>query len=333
MKACSWPERHVYSCCRRAGCARGAIRPRASSNLVRQDQDRRTVADVRISVITPTRNRASTFLPDCIASVASQRLPDSWQLEHIICDDASDPAERLALAQLAAEHSHIRVVYRTTAGGVAAARNEAFLASLGEVVADLDDDDMLPAFALHRRVSHLLEAGTGWSCGDLLRVDETGHYLVGQDSSANPNEVFPGTQEGFIQGLLDGVLIAWTGTRTYLRDTLVTAGPWDESFPVAEDLEHWLRLTALVGAPAWYPAPASIFREKQRSLGIDALRDGSMQRHVDRARERYRSWPDLPRGLPNWEHRQRAEMMDCHRCGKAVSAVHCQVCGERNILA
>jgi glycosyltransferase involved in cell wall biosynthesis len=242
-----------------------------------------------ISVITSTRNRASSFLPDCVASVTDQRLPGDWRLEHVVCDDASDPAERRALAALAAEHPHLRVLYRETAGGVSAARNDAFLASTGTVILDLDDDDMLPAFALHRRVMHLLGSGHAWSCGELLKVDETGRYLIGLDLGAGIDEEIPVSQDGFLHGLLEGRWYAWAGTRTYLREALLTAGPWDESFPVAEDLEHWLRLTALVGAPAWYPAPAAIFREKERSLGIDAYNDGSMARHAERAREIYRS--------------------------------------------
>jgi glycosyltransferase involved in cell wall biosynthesis len=253
-----------------------------------------------ISVITPTRNRTTSFLNDCVASVACQRMPEGWEVEHVICDDCSDPGERAALEQLSQRHRQVRVVWRSASGGVSAARNAAFLASLGDVVVDLDDDDMLPMDALARRAAHLVASGQPWSCGDMLKVDEHGRYLIGRDLARDPDSV-PTSQDEFLQCLLDGTVYAWAGTRTYLRSALLVAGPWDESFVVAEDLEHWLRLTALTGPPAWFPGHAVIYREKERSLGIDAVNDGSMDIQAHRARARYRGWPNLPDSLPTWD--------------------------------
>lgn len=255
---------------------------------------------MRISVITPTRNRATSFLPECVQSVAAQRLPASWSIEHVICDDGSDPTEREALRELAGLHAHVRVLQREHSGGVAAARNAAFLASIGDIIVDLDDDDLLPANALTRRVRHLLSTGSLWACGSLLKVDDAGRYLIGRDITSEPEEI-PQDQAGYMRGLLAREVHAWASTRTYHRSALLVAGPWDVSFPVAEDLEHWLRLTALVGAPAWFPEYAAIFREKSRSLGIDALNDGSMAMHAARARDRYQRWPELPQDLPTWD--------------------------------
>ena len=253
-----------------------------------------------ISVITPTRNRVTSFLRDCVVSVSCQRLPQGWTVEHIICDDGSDAAQFDALRDLAAGHSGVRVVRRPTPGGVSAARNTAFLASNGHIILDLDDDDIIPGDAVAMRVAHLLASGRSWSCGNMLKVDEEGRYLIGKDVG-EPIGGAPEDQDGFMSGLLDGTVYAWAGTRTYLRSALLTAGPWDTSFVVAEDLEHWLRLTALVGAPAWYTGYAVIYREKARSLGIDALHDGSMAAQAERARSRYSTWPDLPRDLPGWD--------------------------------
>lgn len=244
-----------------------------------------------ISVITPTKNRAGSYLKDCIQSVAMQRLEPGWALEHMVCDDASDPEQYPALESLALTNPHVRVLRHRTSLGVSAARNSAFLASRGEVVLDLDDDDMLPAESLAARVSHLIASGRPWSCGNLLTVDESRRYLLGAELFRSPHEV-PADRDTFMQGLLSGSLFAWAGTRTYLRTALLAAGPWDTTFPVAEDLEHWLRLTVRVGPPAWFFGPAAVFREKPRSLGIDAARDGSMRHHRDRARARYADWSD-----------------------------------------
>lgn len=246
---------------------------------------------MHISVITPTKNRAGSYLKDCIQSVAVQRLEPGWVLEHVVCDDGSGPEDRAALEDLAHANSHMRVVRHATSLGVSAARNSAFLASRGEVVLDLDDDDMLPAESLAARVNHLIASSRSWSCGNLLKVDESRRYLLGGELFLSPREV-PADRASFMQGLLSGSLFAWAGTRTYLRTALLAAGPWDTTFPVAEDLEHWLRLTVRVGPPAWFFGPAALFREKPRSLGIDAARDGSMRFHRDRARARYANWSD-----------------------------------------
>lgn len=132
------------------------------------------------------------------------------------------------------------------------------------------------------------------------RVLPNGRLSLGRDITSEPEEV-PQDQEGYMRGLLAREVHAWASTRTYHRSALLAAGPWDVSFSVAEDLEHWLRLTALVGPPSWFPEYAAIFREKSRSLGIDALNDSSMAIHAARARERYQGWPELPQELPTWD--------------------------------
>ncbi len=254
-----------------------------------------------VSVITPTRGRARTFLPDAIASVAAQRTPDWLRIEHVIADDGSEPADVRALQKLADAHDHIRIVLRHHSGGVSAARNDAFLASSGSIVVDLDDDDILPSTSIADRVTHLIGSGSTWACGNMLKVDEELRYLIGSDETPKW-EPMPDGQET-LQKLVEGTFLAWSGTRTYHRSTIEQAGPWDATFEVAEDLEHWMRLTALCGPPAWCDRWLVIWRYKERSLGIDSGRDGRMKAHVARARERWSGWlpgDPVPAGVPSW---------------------------------
>jgi hypothetical protein len=89
-----------------------------------------------ISVIMPTRNR-SGLLPRAIASVLAQTYPD---FELVVIDDGSsdDTAELLAsisdrrLRPLRIDHS-----------GVGAARNAGLEAATGELIAYLDDDNLM----------------------------------------------------------------------------------------------------------------------------------------------------------------------------------------------
>lgn len=293
---------------------------------------------MHISVITPTKNRASSYLKDCVQSIAAQRLKDGWTLEHVICDDGSSVDEFEALQVLASGLPHIKIVRHLVSGGPAPARNSAFLASSGSIILDVDDDDFLPAETLVHRVDHLLSSGRSWSCGNLLKVDESLRYLVGQELYLPPSDV-PADRGPFMEKLLSGSLFAWASTRTYLRQALVEAGPWDDSFPVAEDFEHWLRLTVLVGPPAWFFGPAAVFREKGSSLGINAAKDGTMAQYVALARNRYSNWshpaPDYKSCVPTWEKSRLVGLrlgskhhVDCSRCGCPQPSDYCPFCGE-----
>lgn len=261
----------------------------------------RTCTSVLISVLTPTRNRATTFLGDAVASVSSQVLPPGFEVEHVIADDGSISEEWEALRSLVSGDSRVCLVRRDTSTGVSGARNAAFRASQGEIIVDLDDDDILPSTSLADRTRHLLESGHLWSCGDMLKLDESLAYKVGADLAKRVD--FPQTVAQAMRGFLAGELYAWAGTRTYYRSAIEDAGPWDETFPVAEDLEHWMRLTATCGQPSWCERWLVLYREKERSLGIDALRDGSMADCAARARARWSQWvpgKPLPDGLPRW---------------------------------
>lgn len=49
-----------------------------------------TVEKMLVPVTAPTRNRATSFPRDCVAPVARRRLPQGWEIEHIIADTAHD---------------------------------------------------------------------------------------------------------------------------------------------------------------------------------------------------------------------------------------------------
>lgn len=90
----------------------------------------------RISVIMPTRNRAA-FLPAAIASVQAQTYP-IWEL--VVVDDASDDPTPELLSTI----DDPRVwSLRVRHGGCCAARNAGLDAANGELIAYLDDDNLM----------------------------------------------------------------------------------------------------------------------------------------------------------------------------------------------
>ena len=99
---------------------------------------------IRVSVITPTRNRAD-LLVHAIESVRAQTL-EAWEL--IVVDDGSTDHTAEAVRGI----GDPRVVYlRSTGSGCSAARNLGMQRARGEFIAFLDDDDeYLPhKLALH----------------------------------------------------------------------------------------------------------------------------------------------------------------------------------------
>jgi Glycosyl transferase family 2 len=90
----------------------------------------------RVSVIMPTRNRAA-FLPAAIASVQAQTYP-TWEL--VVVDDASDDSTPALLSTV--DDPRVRSV-RVAHGGCCAARNAGLDAASGEIIAYLDDDNLM----------------------------------------------------------------------------------------------------------------------------------------------------------------------------------------------
>jgi len=100
-----------------------------------------------LSVLMPVYNAPQARLCECIDSVIAQRYPN-WEL--CIADDASTAAHiRTQLEAYARGDSRIKVVFRATTGGIAAATNSALALATGGYIALVDNDDALHPLALH----------------------------------------------------------------------------------------------------------------------------------------------------------------------------------------
>lgn len=89
-----------------------------------------------ISVIMPTKNRAA-FLPRAIASLEAQSY-DNWEL--VVVDDGSTDATPEYLDGLRGERFR---PFRAAGAGASAARNIALAKACGELIAYLDDDNIM----------------------------------------------------------------------------------------------------------------------------------------------------------------------------------------------
>ena len=100
-----------------------------------------------ISVVIPLHNPKLEWLKEAIESVRNQ-LYSNWEL-CIGGDISTDPAIRILLEQAAREDTRVKVVFRERNGNVAAASNSALELAIGEWVALLDQNDLLPEHALY----------------------------------------------------------------------------------------------------------------------------------------------------------------------------------------
>jgi glycosyltransferase involved in cell wall biosynthesis len=235
-----------------------------------------------ISILTPTRNRPR-YLRDNLESVAASILPPGWHLEQIICDDGSSRPSSEANRTLVAQFPHARLIRHPDQMGVAAARNSAAALCAGEFLLDLDDDDFLSADSIVRRVGALLESNARWSCGGMAIVDQSGHVRIGGE------QILLAPPDDWFAAFLEGEVFAYPGTRTYRREALTLAGGWDTSLRVAEDFDHWLRLTRYAGDPELYPGMLAYYRKKLHGLAADAFRDGSVAAILAQIRAAWRA--------------------------------------------
>src|SRR5215213_1247745 len=121
----------------------------------------------KVSVIIPTFSR-----PRLLArAVESARAASVSEVEVVVVDDASTDETAEVCRGLAG----VRYVRLERNLGVAGARNVGLLASTGEYVAFLDDDDRRLPGSLDRQVSKLEEnPRAGFCCGPLLLADAEG---------------------------------------------------------------------------------------------------------------------------------------------------------------
>lgn len=122
-----------------------------------------------IEILTAARNAVRT-LPDCLASVAAQRLPAAVEIHHRVLDGASTDASLAVLEVWSAERSG-RSFSSEEDGGFYHAINRGIQDSDADVVGILNADDFLADPQVLERVATAFSAG-GFDgvYGDLIYV-------------------------------------------------------------------------------------------------------------------------------------------------------------------
>jgi len=183
-----------------------------------------------VSVVIPVRDRAAMIV-EAIASVVAQSFSDYALV--VVDDGSTDDTPTIAAAALAAASVPARLVTRPHAG-VAAARNAGAAVYDSRWIAFLDSDDLWLPPKLARQMAWLAAHPT-------YRIAQTGERWLDRGRHRNPR-AWHRKEERLFARSLERCLVTPSAV-VIRRDLWVESGGFDESFPLCEDYELWLRLT------------------------------------------------------------------------------------------
>jgi glycosyltransferase involved in cell wall biosynthesis len=141
-----------------------------------------------LTMITPVYQPLAEHLIAAHESVTSQEMPEGWDWEWILQEDGNTEVARSILPS-----GDPRLIFATGRhGGVAITRNLALARARGELVKNLDQDDVLAPGVLARDINVLVaDPSVGWTTTRVLDLMPDGS-TVGFDNDPPPGLIAPG---------------------------------------------------------------------------------------------------------------------------------------------
>ena len=182
-----------------------------------------------ISVVIPTFNRKKLLI-EAVQSVCTQSFQD-WEL--IVVDDGStDGTEEELKPLLSSEIQYIRQAHQ----GVSGARNRGIQAARHDWIAFLDSDDYWRRDKLHLQLEAL-------DANPEYRAIHTDEIWIRSGVRVNPGKRHRKHSGWIFHRCLRLCLISPSSFLIH-RSLLNEHGVFDETLPVCEDYDLWLRITA-----------------------------------------------------------------------------------------
>lgn len=232
-----------------------------------------------ISVIITTYNRPET-LPQAIESA---RTASKREIEVVVVDDASNKE----VARVCRSITGINYVRTECNQGVAGARNLGILASRGEFLSFLDDDDLRLPGSLELQ----LEALNSSPQAGLIY----GQAILGHQDGSASDDFYPSR---YPQGDVFWELLAQNfipcGAALFRRSCLDRVGLLDESIAGIDDWDLWVRIAELYPVLA-LERPVMIWRKSTPTSGQGS---SNAVRMVKLSARQFRErWMSLPLAL------------------------------------
>jgi GT2 family glycosyltransferase len=224
-----------------------------------------------VSVIIPTHNRLR-MLQDAIDSVLAQTYR---AFEIIVVDDGSDDG---TVEKIAARYgSAVRIVAQARRG-VAAARNLGVKCSSGAYLAFLDSDDMWRRRKLETQMSFMQTEARSQIC-------QTEEIWIRNGVRVNPKKRHRKPSGDIFRASLDLCLVS-PSAALMTRELFERAGGFDESFPVCEDYDLWLRIAldhpvALIAEPLVVKRGGHADQLSRSTWGLDRFRVRAIKKLLD----------------------------------------------------
>ena len=203
---------------------------RATSAIELFPQDVPARPDVLVSVIIPTYNRPA-MLREALSSVIQQTYK---HFEIIVVNDAGEDVEGIVAEFNSA--GNVRYFKLPENRGMAAARNKGVEAARGKYIALLDDDDLFYPNHLQTALAHL-DDKTPVVYTDAMRA--TYRHADGAYQLAGKKVPY---SIDFDQDRLYIGNISPVNCFVFAKDSALQAGLFDETYPVLEDWEFFIRL-------------------------------------------------------------------------------------------
>ena len=230
---------------------------------------------MKISIVTPTRNRAQLVVQAVESGALSRVEPLSdlvW--EHIILDDGSTDETATLLSGNKFPITYIR---SDQSAGISAAKNRAIAEASGEWILVLDDDDLLLQRTLFNFATAIAQYPSAqWFIADFLKIDEKRVYQPGEDyfgwTFTLPEEMLSSIWKGehFIQA---NVLMH--------KDLFLSVGKFDDDPAFmrlgGEDLDLYIRFLRAGHMPVVVPFLSHLHRVHSGNFSKEITHD----RHLE----------------------------------------------------
>jgi len=186
-----------------------------------------------VSIVIPTRDRPES-LRKALASVLEQNYE---RLEIIVVDDASKADIAPVISSFHDER--ISLLKHETSTGPSVARNEGILASKGEFISFLDDDDEMLPDKIAAHIEDLAQKGWRYHVS----------YCLGEVYDDAQGEIIRTHDQGWdgehLEQLIDGRIKIPTVCLLISRGSLRKVGGFDPQLKSMEDRELLIRLAEL----------------------------------------------------------------------------------------
>jgi glycosyltransferase involved in cell wall biosynthesis len=189
------------------------------------------MAPPKVSVIIPTQNRLS-LLQRAIHSVFCQT---EQNFELIVVDDCSSDGTLQYLERLAGQDVRVKPILRKEAGGGSVARNCGILASKGQWIAFLDDDDEWLSNKLELQLAKLETTPGAVACSSSYLTRNAFGFtrMVRVPKAAN------------FEDLLKGSVLGGASVCICDANALRQVDGFDASFRSGQDWDLWTRLSQI----------------------------------------------------------------------------------------